>query len=261
MFHLFSSHRKTNSGVSTSVVREKPVSSSASSTVVATARSSQNLPVSKTTTMTTNGSGDTPTNAQGNAPASHTTFVKVAVIGDLNGVGKSSLLTRFHDDRFSEEYLPTRAINVVEKRIHLEASNDVVFSLWEVANDESEREMFPLALDDAAAVIIVFDLTRRTSLAPVKDTYRRVRRMNSAAPCLLVGAKFDLFLDLDASDQTETTELARLCAKSMGAPLVYTSASHSINVQKVFKILLGCVFGIDCKVTRVMEEGEPLIEF
>ena len=47
----------------------------------------------------------------------------------------------------------------------------------------------------------------------------------------------------------DITKQARRYAKAMKAPLIFSSASHSINVQKLFKILLSRVF--DLKVSIV----------
>ena len=37
----------------------------------------------------------------------------------------------------------------------------------------------------------------------------------------------------------------------MHAPLIFTSASHSINVQKMFKVVLSKVFDLRCNLDQV----------
>lgn len=194
-------------------------------------------------------------------PANEEVSIKIAIVGDPQG-GKSSLVRRFCDDRFSEEYIQTTGVNFVEKRIRLGANaSDVVFTLNDLGSDASSADFLPLVCDDATAIVFAFDLTRKQSLLSVKESYRKVRTLNKKAIVLLVGCKFDLFLDLEAEDQEEITSLARRFARAMKAPLVFTSSSHSINVQKVFKILFGCVFSIDSKIERVTAVGEPIIEY
>jgi GTP-binding protein of the ras superfamily involved in termination of M-phase len=194
-------------------------------------------------------------------PANEEVSIKVAIIGDAQG-GKTSIVRRFCDDRFSEEYIQTTGVNFVEKRIRLGANAaDVIFTLNDLGSDASSVDLLPLVCDDATAIVFAFDLTRKQSLLSVKESYRKVRTLNKKAIVLLVGCKFDLFLDLEAEDQEEITSLARRFARAMKAPLVFTSSSHSINVQKVFKILFGCVFSIDSKIERVTGVGEPIIEY
>jgi GTP-binding protein of the ras superfamily involved in termination of M-phase len=48
---------------------------------------------------------------------------------------------------------------------------------------------------------------------------------------------------------------ARKFAKAMNAPLLFCSASHSINVQKIFKIVLAKCFGLKCKIPKITKIG------
>eukprot|EP00953_Heterococcus_sp_UTEX-ZZ885_P002884 2083-Heterococcus_DN1.PRE.3 len=43
---------------------------------------------------------------------------------------------------------------------------------------------------------------------------------------------------------------ARKFANAMHAPLIFTSASHSINVQKMFKVVLSKVFDLRCNLEQ-----------
>lgn len=47
----------------------------------------------------------------------------------------------------------------------------------------------------------------------------------------------------------------------MKAPLIFSSASHSVNVQKMFKIVLAKVFELKSTVTEIVNIGEPLLIF
>ena len=47
----------------------------------------------------------------------------------------------------------------------------------------------------------------------------------------------------------------------MKAPLIFSSASHSVNVQKMFKIVLSKVFDLKSTVDEIVEVGEPLLIF
>ena len=55
------------------------------------------------------------------------------------------------------------------------------------------------------------------------------------AHAFLIGTKFDIFVTYPIEEQIETDKLARKYAKAMKASLIFTSASHSINIQKMFK--------------------------
>ena len=63
-------------------------------------------------------------------------------------------------------------------------------------------------------------------------------------------------------DQKEAmTNQAIKYAKVMKSPLIFCSASHSINVQKIFKIVLSKVFELKCTVAKVLTPGEPIISY
>ena len=47
----------------------------------------------------------------------------------------------------------------------------------------------------------------------------------------------------------------------MKAPLIFTSAHESINVMKLFKVILSRVFDIKCTLPHLTEVGEPLLIF
>ena len=53
----------------------------------------------------------------------------------------------------------------------------------------------------------MFDLTKRGSLASVKDWYRQARAQNKTFTPFLVGTKFDKFKEFDQSEQVELTNL------------------------------------------------------
>lgn len=47
----------------------------------------------------------------------------------------------------------------------------------------------------------------------------------------------------------------------MKVPLIFSSSSHSINIQKVFKIILSKVFDLKCNIPKIEAIGEPILEY
>lgn len=75
----------------------------------------------------------------------------------------------------------------------------------------------------------------------------------------LVGTKFDLFANLPEEDQEEISRQAKRFAKAMKASLIFCSTSHSINVQKIFKIVLSKAFDLKLTLPEITNTGEPLM--
>lgn len=52
---------------------------------------------------------------------------------------------------------------------------------------------------------------------------------------------------------------ARRFAKAMKASVIFSSTSHSINVQKIFKIVLSKAFDLRCTIPEIENVGEPIL--
>mmetsp|Transcript_38795 Transcript_38795/g.107806 ORF Transcript_38795/g.107806 Transcript_38795/m.107806 type:complete len:213 (+) Transcript_38795:196-834(+) len=186
-------------------------------------------------------------------------LVKVGMVGDAQ-VGKTSLMVRYVEGKFDEDYIETLGVNFMEKTIKLPRT-EVTFSIWDLGGAREFVSMLPLACNDAVAVLFVFDLTRKTTLTSIKEWYRQVRGLNKTAFPFLVGTKFDRFVKLEAEEQESISKQARKFAKAMKAPLIYTSASVGINVQKIFKLVFSKVFDVKCSIPIKSAPGEPIIEY
>ena len=93
--------------------------------------------------------------------------------------------------------------------------------------------MLPLVCNDAVAILFMFDLTRKSTLNSIKEWYRQGRGFNKTAIPFLVGTKYDHFVNFPREEQEEISTQAKRFAKAMKASLIFSSTSHSINVQKV----------------------------
>ena len=54
---------------------------------------------------------------------------------------------------------------------------------------------------------------------------------------------------------------ARASAKAMNATLFFSSATHNINVNKIFKFITAKLFNLPWNVERNLTIGEPIIDF
>ena len=59
----------------------------------------------------------------------------------------------------------------------------------------------------------------------------------------------------------DITAQARKFAKAMKAPIVFCSASHGINVIKLFKLVFEKVFGLETDIEIKSGIGEPILEY
>mmetsp|Transcript_4125 Transcript_4125/g.12557 ORF Transcript_4125/g.12557 Transcript_4125/m.12557 type:complete len:265 (-) Transcript_4125:136-930(-) len=185
--------------------------------------------------------------------------LKVGLLGDSQ-IGKTSLMVKYVENQFDETYIETLGVNFMEKGVKLR-NNPIVFSIWDLGGQKTFVNMLPIVCKDAVAILFMFDLTRKSTLSSVKEWYRQARGFNKSAVPFLVGTKYDQFADFRKEEQEEITKLARLYASVMRAPLIFCSASASINVQKIFKIVLCKAFDLHCNIAPITGTGEPILEY
>jgi len=185
--------------------------------------------------------------------------VKVGMVGDSQ-IGKTSLMVKYVEGTFDEDYIQTLGVNFMEKSISIRGT-EITFSIWDLGGQREFVNMLPLVCNDAVAILFMFDLSRKSTLNSVKEWYRQARGFNKTAIPFLIGTKYDFFANFPPEEQEEITKQARKFAKAMKAPLIFCSTSHSINVQKIFKIVLSKAFDLNCTIPQISKTGEPILEY
>lgn len=163
----------------------------------------------------------------------------------------------------------------MEKTISVRRTT-ITFSIWDLGGQREFVNMLPLVCNDAVAILFMFDLSRKSTLNSVKEWYRQARGFNkvrvyspthqtpphisrqTAIP-FLIGTKFDQFATFPRDEQEEITKQAKRFARAMHASLIFCSTSSSINVQKIFKIVLAKAFDLKCVIPEIEGVGEPVL--
>ncbi|BAO40823.1 Protein TEM1 [Kluyveromyces marxianus] len=187
----------------------------------------------------------------------HQVRVKVGLIGDAQ-VGKTSLMVKYVQNVFDEEYTQTLGVHYLERKVVL-GSTDVIFSIMDLGGQREFINMLPLVSEGAVAIVFLFDLTRPETLNSIKEWYRQARGFNETAISILVGTKYDLFVEMDSKYQEEVSRTAMKYAQVMKSPLIFSSTQSSINVQKIFKVVIAKAFNLTLKVPEYKQIGEPLL--
>ncbi|AEO56482.1 hypothetical protein MYCTH_2077959 [Thermothelomyces thermophilus ATCC 42464] len=201
------------------------------------------------------GSNGPQTEAQN--PGRNHVVIKVGMVGDAQ-IGKTSLMVKYVEGSWDEDYIQTLGVNFMEKTISIR-NTEITFSIWDLGGQREFVNMLPLVCNDAVAILFMFDLTRKSTLNSIKEWYRQGRGFNKTAIPVLVGTKYDHFVNLSREEQEEISNQARRFAKAMRASLIFSSTSHSINVQKIFKIVLSKAFDLKCTIPEITNVGEPLL--
>ncbi|KAJ5159551.1 Septum-promoting GTP-binding protein 1 [Penicillium canariense] len=194
---------------------------------------------------------------QASQSSKNSVVIKVGMVGDAQ-IGKTSLMVKYVEGSWDEDYIQTLGVNFMEKTISIR-NTEITFSIWDLGGQREFVNMLPLVCNDAVAILFMFDLTRKSTLNSIKEWYRQGRGFNKTAIPFLVGTKYDHFVNFPREDQEEISLQAKRFAKAMKASLIFSSTSHSINVQKIFKIVLAKAFDLKCTIPEIENVGEPLL--
>ncbi|TYI46356.1 hypothetical protein E1A91_D13G101800v1 [Gossypium mustelinum] len=102
----------------------------------------------------------------------------------------------------------------------------------------------------------MFDLT-----SSVISWYQEARKWNQTAILIMIGTKFDDFIQLPIDLQWTIASQARAYAKALNATVFFSSATYNINVNKIFKFITAKLFDLPWTVERNLNIGEPIIDF
>lgn len=145
---------------------------------------------------------------QNNANGRNHVVIKVGMVGDAQ-IGKTSLMVKYVEGSWDEDYIQTLGVNFMEKTISIR-NTEITFSIWDLGGQREFVNMLPLVCNDAVAILFMFDLTRKSTLNSIKEWYRQGRGFNKTAIPILVGTKYDHFVNFPREDQEEISNQVRM---------------------------------------------------
>jgi small GTP-binding protein len=151
---------------------------------------------------------------------------KVCMLGDF-GVGKTSLVSRFVRNTFSDRYLTTVGVKVDSKEVDLGARGTVRLVVWDIAGKSALDTLNMSYLRGAGGLLLVADGTRETTLRTAIDLLLQSRSLLPDAHAVLLVNKLDLI---------ERWEVAPLTLAELRKTLtvVETSALSGDGVEQGF---------------------------
>ncbi|MEP0263189.1 Rab family GTPase [Dokdonia sp.] len=115
---------------------------------------------------------------------------KVVLLGHF-GVGKSSLLRRFVENTFSENYTVTIGVHIMKKEVQLEKEN-ITLVIWDVEGTDDFTKYRPSYLMGASSFIYVFDASRPITYGDIKYNLEHLKEKFPHVPVHIIGNKVDL---------------------------------------------------------------------
>jgi len=158
---------------------------------------------------------------------------KLVLLGDA-AVGKSSLLMRFLQNKFSDGIETTVGAAFSTKTIE-SRNRQVKFEIWDTAGQERFRSLAPMYYRGASSAVVVYDQTNPVTFDRAKDWVRQVSQ-TSANPNIVIALaanKCDVAEELRAVP----LETAEAFAEQEGLLFLETSAKSGRNVARLFEAI------------------------
>lgn len=162
---------------------------------------------------------------------------KVVVIGDA-AVGKTSLISRFVEAKFKEDYRPTLGANLLRQNVEIEVDGKqflCTLVIWDIAGQCRFELIRSLYFKGCLGAFLVYDCTRPTTFENIRNIWLNDLLINtgSRVSFVLIGNKIDL-KDSQSVLKEEGIELAE---EINATEFIETSAKTGVNVNNAFKSL------------------------
>ena len=161
---------------------------------------------------------------------------KICLLGDFN-VGKTSLVRRFIEDKFSDRYLSTVGVKVSRKSVNLTTELDVRqvnFLIWDLEGNTKFKSITPSYLRGASGAIVVADLTRTETIANLSLHLQLFGKINPQSKAIVALNKADL---LPPEKLAKLVENFRSQSSEAILGIYSTSAKTGEYVNEMFQLM------------------------
>jgi small GTP-binding protein len=158
-------------------------------------------------------------------------ILKILTAGE-GGVGKTTLLHRYVEGKFSAETKMTIGVEFFLKETEID-SKQCTLQLWDFGGQERFRFLLESYVLGAKGALLMFDLTRPITLENLEQWVNIVRKGDPNLPILFLGTKLDLDDEIQVDDNyaKEFLEIFDLM------DFLKISSKTGENVENAFKVL------------------------
>jgi small GTP-binding protein len=151
---------------------------------------------------------------------------KIVLVGHF-GVGKSSLIRRFVQNSFSDDYLVTIGVHILKKVVEIN-SQLTTLVIWDIEGKEEIQKVRTSYLMGTSGFIYVIDPTRIQTYQNLKIELEFIKKNYPKIPVITVSNKSDL---IDVDDFRQKIEKDNLKID------FFASAKTGSNVETIFSKL------------------------
>ena len=161
---------------------------------------------------------------------------KITVIGD-GAVGKTSLIQKFTNDNFKEEYIKTigAQFSVFDKKID---GDKIKLLFWDIAGQDSFNFLRPSFFNNSVAAIIVYTLEKNEhgeeSFNHIQSWIKDIEQYCGDIPVVIFGNKVDLVDE----EKISTSAIEKIVEEKNYLGHFVTSAKSGQGVIEAFDTII-----------------------
>ena len=183
--------------------------------------------------------------------------IKIITLGDSH-VGKSSLIIKYIDNKFSNVYMSTIGFDLKHKQITLKDGTDAKIMIYDTAGQERFKSLAANYIKKANGILLVYDISDHQTFENIEmwmnnrdNNFRKnvnnntinssinniIMEKGDKLPIVLVGNKADL-----TEERQVTKEEGKNLAENKGFHFYETSCKDGANVTESFLDLAELVY-------------------
>jgi Ras-related protein Rab-1A len=187
---------------------------------------------------------------------------KIIIIGD-SSVGKSSIVSKFVDDKYNENFMSTIGVDLNVKMFEVD-DKKVKMQIWEIGGNEIFRNIVSCYYKNCQGILLTFDVTNKESFENVQNWLSHIKENGNEStndiPKIIIGNKNDL-----EKMRKVSYEEAYDFSSDLNISYIETSVKNGDKINDVFfqmareikmnrKYCLKNMKSFEVKVPRVKEE-------
>lgn len=163
---------------------------------------------------------------------------KVCLLGDFS-VGKTSLIRRFVERQFSDQYLSTVGVKISRKSIECKLpaqpkSMTVQMLIWDLEGNTKFKTVTPMHLQGATSAVIVADVSRQVTIEHIAEHIQCFLSINPKGSIIIALNKADL---MDDDKLANVLNYLSIKVQDTVIATYSTSAKTGLNVDQIFQRL------------------------
>ena len=157
---------------------------------------------------------------------------KIIIVGDIS-VGKTSIINRFIENKFTEGIKSTLVNENLKKKIRIDNSTIVTLNIWDTIGDERFRILTHQFYQDSHGALLIFDITNKETFNKLEIWIKDIIE-NTPPDCILmiIGNKYDL-----NENRKISYDEANILSQRFNISYYEVSAKNGNNIALAFEQL------------------------